>query len=64
MPKGVRGRIEEDDFDDLATRYAQVALALECSYQKRFVNDDKFNAPQAKELGRSFGSQRAGARQF
>ncbi len=40
------------NFDDLATRYPQLSfVAMECSYQKRYLNDLIFNAPNEKGLG-------------
>jgi arabinogalactan endo-1,4-beta-galactosidase len=40
------------NFDDLAVRYPQLSfIAMECSYQKRYLNDLIFNAPNNKGLG-------------
>ena len=40
------------NFNDLATRYAQLSfVAMECSYQKRYLNDLIFSAPNEKGLG-------------
>ena len=42
----------KDNFDDLATRYPQLGFAaLEYSYEKRYLNDLIFNAPNEKGLG-------------
>jgi arabinogalactan endo-1,4-beta-galactosidase len=40
------------NFNDLAARYAQLSfVAMECSYQKRYLNDLIFSAPNEKGLG-------------
>jgi len=40
------------NFNDLATRYPDLSfIAMECSYQKRYLNDLIFNAPGEKGLG-------------
>jgi arabinogalactan endo-1,4-beta-galactosidase len=40
------------NFDDLAIRYPHLSfVAMECSYQKRYLNDLIFNAPNEKGLG-------------
>jgi arabinogalactan endo-1,4-beta-galactosidase len=40
------------NFNDLATRYPDHTFcAMECSYQKRYLNDLIFNAPNQKGLG-------------
>jgi arabinogalactan endo-1,4-beta-galactosidase len=42
----------QNNFDDLAVRYPQLSfVAMECSYQKRYLNDLIFNAPNQKGLG-------------
>ncbi|HEX3357264.1 MAG TPA: glycosyl hydrolase 53 family protein [Tepidisphaeraceae bacterium] len=42
----------ETNFNDLATRYPKLSfVAMECSYQKRFLNDLIFKAPNEKGLG-------------
>jgi arabinogalactan endo-1,4-beta-galactosidase len=42
----------QSNFNDLAVRYPNLSfLAMECSYQKRYLNDLIFNAPSAKGLG-------------
>jgi hypothetical protein len=42
----------QTNFNDIAVRYPQLSFAaLECSYQKRFLNDLIFNAPNQKGLG-------------
>jgi len=40
------------NFDDLAVRYPNLSfVAMECSYQKRYLNDLIFNTPGEKGLG-------------
>jgi arabinogalactan endo-1,4-beta-galactosidase len=40
------------NFTDLPTRYPNLSfIAMECSYQKRYLNDLIFNAPSEKGLG-------------
>jgi arabinogalactan endo-1,4-beta-galactosidase len=42
----------QTNFNDLATRYPNLSFAaMECSYQKRYLNDLIYNAPNAKGLG-------------
>jgi len=42
----------QTNFTDLSTRYPQLSfMAMECSYQKRYLNDLIFNAPNQKGLG-------------
>jgi len=42
----------QTNFNDLAVRYPQLSfMAMECSYQKRRLNDLIYNAPNAKGLG-------------
>jgi len=42
----------ETNFNDLATRYPQLSfVAMEYSYQKRYLNDLIFNAPNGRGLG-------------
>jgi hypothetical protein len=42
----------ENNFSDLAVRYPQLHfMAMECSYDKRYLNDLIFNTPNEKGLG-------------